>query len=103
MSDELVSDSDRAALVADLGDILGFEPAVRAAVHGENAEEVRMDDKASTANVPVLRRPARRPGWLGEYQPWPCGRCGREVDDSAQHYCQPGEMVRPQAGQEEQR
>jgi hypothetical protein len=35
VSDELVSDSDRAALVADLDNILGFEAAVRAAVHGE--------------------------------------------------------------------
>lgn len=35
----------------------------------------------------LLRYPAGRPYWLGMYQPWPCGRCGREVDDSEPHAC----------------
>lgn len=37
----------------------------------------------------ALRYPVDRPGWLGMYQPWPCGRCGREVDDSELHACLP--------------
>jgi hypothetical protein len=33
--------------------------------------------------------PADRPGWLGEHQPWPCGSCGTEQDDSGPHSCVP--------------
>jgi hypothetical protein len=39
--------------------------------------------------LPDMRYPTGRPGFLGEYQPWPCGRCGNEVDDSERHDCQP--------------
>lgn len=42
-------------------------------------------------NTPGLvdqRFPTDRPGWLGEWQSWPCGRCGREVSDAVQHDCQ---------------
>lgn len=35
------------------------------------------------------RYPEGRPGWLGEYQTWPCGRCGTDQDDSAPHECIP--------------
>lgn len=36
-----------------------------------------------------LGYPTKRPGWLGEFQPWPCGRCGEVVDDSKRHPCTP--------------
>ena len=46
---------------------------------------------AGTVPAPGERRyPADRPGWLSEYQEWPCGRCGREVDASEPHECMPG-------------
>lgn len=35
----------------------------------------------------LMRFPSDRPGWLGSGQPWPCGRCGREVDDEDPHEC----------------
>lgn len=40
-----------------------------------------------------MRYPADRPGWLGRFQPWPCGRCGTEQDDDEPHDCreQPAE------------
>jgi len=31
--------------------------------------------------------PTKRPGWLGEYQTWPCGECGKEVSESELHWC----------------
>ncbi len=43
----------------------------------------------SVEAVEDLRYPANRPGWLGTYQSWPCGRCGRDVDDSQKHQCSP--------------
>ena len=39
------------------------------------------------ADTPKKRFPEGRPSWLGEWQPYPCGRCGREVDDVAPHEC----------------
>jgi len=36
-----------------------------------------------------MRYPTGRPGWLGTYQPWPCGRCGKEEDAADPHDCQP--------------
>lgn len=36
-----------------------------------------------------MRYPQDRPGFLGEGQPWPCGRCGKEEDDLSQHDCRP--------------
>ena len=44
--------------------------------------------RAMTPNAETeMLYPADRPRWLGEFQPWPCGRCGREVDDSERHRC----------------
>lgn len=37
-----------------------------------------------------LKFPTKRPGWLGFGQPWPCGDCGKEVDDEERHVCLPG-------------
>lgn len=34
-----------------------------------------------------LRYPTGRPGWLGRFQGWPCGRCGQAVDDDEPHPC----------------
>lgn len=34
-----------------------------------------------------MQYPANRPGWLGEWQPYPCGRCGKDVDDTEKHPC----------------
>lgn len=36
-----------------------------------------------------MRWPTRRPARLGTYQPWPCGACGCDVDDSGPHNCRP--------------
>lgn len=44
-------------------------------------------DRATGPDGPEMRYPTGRPGWLGEYQSWPCKRCGRDVDDSAPHAC----------------
>ena len=44
---------------------------------------------AARADLPEMRYPTGRPGFLGEYQSWPCGRCGGEHDDSARHECTP--------------
>lgn len=42
----------------------------------------------SEIEVRVERRyPANRPNWLGTWQPWPCGRCGKEVDNAEAHDC----------------
>lgn len=58
---------------------------------------ITVEDKASEKIAELrqrlaeqaLRYPTERPSWLGMYQPWPCGRCGREVDDSEPHACRP--------------
>lgn len=42
------------------------------------------------------RYPEGRPYWLGEYQPWPCERCGTEVDAHELHRCVP--VPSPQNG-----
>jgi len=43
------------------------------------------------ATVPMadMRLPAGRHWWLGEYQPWPCRRCGTERYPDERHDCQP--------------
>ncbi len=46
-------------------------------------------EHACIVDDPNWLYPERRPGWLGEYQPWPCGRCGTEQDDSGPHNCIP--------------
>jgi hypothetical protein len=38
-------------------------------------------------NEAPMRYPTNRPGWLGEGQPWPCGRCGKEEDNLDKHAC----------------
>lgn len=48
----------------------------------------------------AMKRPARRPSWLGAYQPWPCGDCGREMEKGELHECVPGESNHPDEGQE---
>lgn len=35
-----------------------------------------------------MRYPLDRPRWLGEWQPWPCGRCGKQVDNAEPHECE---------------
>lgn len=35
------------------------------------------------------RYPTARPGWLGEGQDHPCGRCGAQADMVTPHHCQP--------------
>lgn len=47
------------------------------------------NDATPEAAPTETRYPDGRPGWLGEWQPWPCGRCGREVDGAEKHACQP--------------
>lgn len=52
--------------------------------------ELPRDDRITleTRLVTCGRRfPTNRPGWLGDYQPWPCGRCGKDVDASERHEC----------------
>lgn len=53
-------------------------PDWRTASPDQAIEHVRTD----------MRYPSDRPGWLGEFQPWPCGRCRKEVDDDSKHDCQ---------------
>jgi NTP pyrophosphatase (non-canonical NTP hydrolase) len=38
---------------------------------------------------PAFRFPTGRPEWLGTFQEWPCGSCGKEADDSTKHFCRP--------------
>lgn len=38
---------------------------------------------------PPKRLPSTRPGWLGEWQTYPCSECGKEVDDMVPHRCEP--------------
>lgn len=33
------------------------------------------------------RYPYNRPYWVGQWQPWPCGRCAKEVDNVDPHEC----------------
>jgi hypothetical protein len=53
-------------------------PDWRSAAPDQAIEHVRTD----------MRYPSDRPGWLGEFQPFPCGRCLQEVDDDSKHDCQ---------------
>lgn len=55
--------------------------------HGFNLAHARVEIDA--VPLPDMRYPTGRPKFLGEYQPWPCGRCGGEHDDSERHNCQP--------------
>jgi len=58
------------------------------------AEEARCREAADRhishlTNDTIMAYPAGRPGWLSEFQDWPCARCGQEADDSEQHECKP--------------
>lgn len=46
-----------------------------------------LGEEETPASTSEQRWPTDRPGWLGTGQPWPCGRCGREVDDESSHTC----------------
>ncbi len=51
----------------------------------EQAVEALERDRFS--RLADLRYPEDRPIWLGTGQPWPCGRCGNEVDEETPHEC----------------
>ncbi len=53
------------------------------------------DVAAALAREKRMRYPEGRPGWLGTWQTWPCGRCGRDVDDAGPHDCVAREEVAP--------
>lgn len=59
----------------------GFEAGAR------NARAL-WETHGAEQDAPMLF-PANRPAWLGDFQSWPCGRCGRDVDDSKKHRCAP--------------
>lgn len=63
--------------------------AATRAVLGGLAKEGRLLPPPADAADQEMRYPEGRPGWLGEFQSWPCGRCGNEVDDSEKHRCVP--------------
>lgn len=61
-------------------------------------DELRTIRAALAARVDPAEQPATnmqwptgRPGFLGEFQPWGCARCGKDVDGSEKHDCQPEE------------
>ncbi len=67
-------------------DIDAWQTVRGAGSQGFNLAHARVE---TGERLPDMRLPQGRPGWLGEYQPWPCGRCGDEVDDADRHDCQP--------------
>lgn len=65
--------------------------AVRRARAAEDARIHAATDRhlAHLNNDTFMAYPSGRPGWLSEFQDWPCARCGNEVDGSDDHLCKP--------------
>lgn len=64
-------------------------PGVGASLPGWVATRRYLAGQAVVPEPGAKRYPTDRPRWLGTGQPWPCGRCGREVDDEDPHTCVP--------------
>lgn len=65
-------------------------PGVEAALDRCESKRQREAARAQASLVGRdMRYPTGRPGWLGEGQDHPCGRCGAEADALSPHHCAP--------------
>jgi hypothetical protein len=61
---------------------------LRAALHRRGFVIVAVESTAADRDrLKFERFPHCRPGWLGDFQPWPCCRCSRDVDYDSPHVC----------------